>query len=182
MERAQMNLFSAWSRPLIRVAGTVALFIGILASPALLAQTAGQDIPEAEVHAEYDRFVAAVGTTDYHVAHIMLGTEDRAREVINRIQRGESFAQLARKYSLDPPSAKQGGDLGWNTPPSFDPVFSDAMVKLTPGEYSARPVHTRFGWHIIEVIETRPAQIPPFEQVEWQIRNKLSRQQPNTAY
>lgn len=101
--------------------------------------------------------------TQTHVRHILLKTDaltteteatTKLAQIRERIEQGEDYAALARAYSQDPGSASQGGDLGWVTPGTMVPEFEQAMNRLRPGEIS-QPVHSRFGWHLIEVIDRR---------------------------
>jgi peptidyl-prolyl cis-trans isomerase SurA len=85
-------------------------------------------------------------------------SEDEARLQIQRLQTrilgGEDFAELARSNSDDEGSAPAGGDLGWISPGTMEPVFEQAMGTLAPGELS-RPFRTRYGWHLVQVTERR---------------------------
>lgn len=78
----------------------------------------------------------------------------RLADLRDRIQQGESFAELARAHSDDQGTASEGGDLGWTSPGELDPDFQEAMDQLAPGEVS-QPFRTRFGWHIVQVEERR---------------------------
>ena len=78
----------------------------------------------------------------------------RLEQLRERIVQGDEYAALARAYSEDPGSASQGGDLGWVSPGTMVPEFEKAMDDLQPGEIS-QPVESRFGWHLIEVLERR---------------------------
>ncbi len=98
-----------------------------------------------------------------HARHILLkedelhsDAENRARiqQLLLRLQGGEDFAELARTHSQDTISATRGGDLGWLAPGDTVPAFEKAMDELAPGEIS-KPVKSRFGWHIIQVLEYR---------------------------
>ncbi|MDR2877289.1 MAG: peptidylprolyl isomerase [Chromatiales bacterium] len=98
-----------------------------------------------------------------HARHILksvneLVDDDNARaavlELRARALAGEDFAALAREYSQDPGSATNGGDLGWISPGQMVGEFERTMNELTPGEIS-QPVRTRFGWHIVQVLERR---------------------------
>lgn len=80
--------------------------------------------------------------------------EARMRVLIERIRNGEDFGELARAHSDDAASAINGGDLGWVDPGDFDPQFAEAMERLEEGEMSD-VVRTRFGLHLIEVLERR---------------------------
>ncbi|MGK4330413.1 peptidylprolyl isomerase SurA [Lonsdalea quercina] len=105
-----------------------------------------------------------VSVTEMHARHILLRpsvvmTDDQARakllEVAQQIKSGgTTFAAQARQLSQDPGSANQGGDLGWSSPDVYDPVFRDALLKLHKGEISP-PVHSSFGWHLIQLMDTR---------------------------
>ena len=85
------------------------------------------------------------------------------------------FEELAKK-SKDTGSAANGGDLDWAAPDSFVKPFSDAMTKLTKGQYTENPVQTQFGWHVIRLDDVRDTQFPPMEQVAPQIREGLQQQ------
>ena len=96
-------------------------------------------------------------------SHILLRpdtlvTEDQVKtritQLYDRIMGGESFDELARAHSQDPGSASHGGSLGWVTPGQMVPEFEKAMNKLKIGEVS-KPVKTRFGWHLIKVLDRR---------------------------
>ncbi|MGD8783326.1 MAG: peptidylprolyl isomerase [Thioalkalispiraceae bacterium] len=80
--------------------------------------------------------------------------EEKLSLIRKRILAGEEFASLAKAASDDTGSAYQGGDLGWVSPGKMVPEFEEAMNKLQPGEIS-QPFRSRFGWHIVEVIERR---------------------------
>ncbi|EFO8102601.1 peptidylprolyl isomerase SurA [Salmonella enterica] len=106
----------------------------------------------------------SISVTEVHARHILLKpspimNDQQARlkleEIATDIKSGKTtFAAAAKEYSQDPGSANQGGDLGWATPDIFDPAFRDALTKLHKGQISA-PVHSSFGWHLIELLDTR---------------------------
>ncbi|WP_023640791.1 peptidylprolyl isomerase SurA [Dickeya zeae] len=106
----------------------------------------------------------AVSVTEVHARHILLTTsvvmndaqaKAKLEEVANQIRSGKlSFAAAAKQLSQDPGSANQGGDLGWASPDMYDPAFRDALMDLKKGEISA-PIHSSFGWHLIQLLDTR---------------------------
>ena len=106
----------------------------------------------------------SISVTEVHARHILLKpspimTDQQARlkleQIAADIKSGKTtFAAAAKEFSQDPGSANQGGDLGWAAADIFDPAFRDALTKLNKGQMSA-PVHSSFGWHLIELLDTR---------------------------
>jgi peptidyl-prolyl cis-trans isomerase C len=119
---------------------------------------------EQELRAEYETQLAAMPKTEYHARHILLATEPYAQKVIERLDKGEKFDALAKSESMDS-SKNNGGDLGWFTANRMVPEFSGAVIALKPGEYTHKPVQTQFGWHVIQLLETRELTPPPYDQV-----------------
>ena len=124
-----------------------------------------------------------------HARHILLRTganlsEAKARERLadlkRRVQSGQAdFAQLAREFSQDS-SAANGGDLGWSSPGLFVPEFEEAIDALRPGEISD-PIVTRFGVHLVQLLERRQATLTQREQREL-ARNMLREKKLDEAY
>jgi peptidyl-prolyl cis-trans isomerase C len=120
---------------------------------------------DAELHAEYDAQVANSSKTQYHARHILVSSQDAAQKLIDQLKKGAKFDELAKKNSTDS-SKDQGGDLGWFSPSSMVPPFAQAVEGLKKGEYTQTPVQTQYGWHVIELLDTRDTPIPPFDQVK----------------
>jgi peptidyl-prolyl cis-trans isomerase C len=139
-------------------------------------ELAKHPITDAQVKAEYDKQKSAVGGQEYHARHILVEKEDEAKAIIDQLNKGAKFEDLAKK-SKDPGSAERGGDLGWNVPDGFVKPFSDAMVKLAKGKYTDKPVQSQFGWHVIKLEDSRPVEFPPMDKVAPQIRETLQQQQ-----
>jgi peptidyl-prolyl cis-trans isomerase C len=129
-------------------------------------------VKDADIKAEYDKYKAQVGDKEYHARHILVGTEDEAKQIIAKLKGGAKFEDLA-KQSKDPGSAPNGGDLDWANPASFVPEFSKAMTSLQKGQVTETPVHTQFGWHVIKLEDVRPAKVPPLEEVKQQVAESL---------
>lgn len=123
---------------------------------------------EAELKAEYDTQVAAMPKTQYHARHILVKTEAEAKDVIDRIKKGQKFETVAAQVSLDS-SKSSGGDLGFFPPNTMVKPFSDAVVALKKGEMTMTPVQTEFGWHVIKLEDTRESPPPPFDAVKDQV-------------
>jgi len=119
---------------------------------------------EQELRAEYEAQLAAMPKTEYHARHILVATEPFAQKIIDRLDKGEKFDALAKAESMDS-SKNNGGDLGWFTPGRMVPEFAGAVMALKPGEYTHKPVQTQYGWHVIQLLETREVTPPPFDQV-----------------
>jgi peptidyl-prolyl cis-trans isomerase C len=112
---------------------------------------------------------------EHHARHILLETEEAAREVIVLLDGGADFAELAKERSTGP-SGPNGGDLGYFAAEQMVPEFSQATAALEPGQYSAEPTETQFGWHVIKVEDRRIGETVPLEAIEAQLREVLARE------
>jgi peptidyl-prolyl cis-trans isomerase C len=133
-------------------------------------------IPDADLHKEYDSIKTQIGDKEYKVRHILVKTEDQAKEIISELQKGAKFDELAKARSEDPGSKEKGGDLDWNAPANFVKPFGDAMKATPKGKFTPQPVQTQFGWHVIEVDDVRDAKVPSFEEVKPQLQQRLQAQ------
>jgi peptidyl-prolyl cis-trans isomerase C len=131
-------------------------------------------VTDAEIKAEYDKFVAANGGKEYRARHILVEKEDEAKALIADLKKGGKFEDLAKKASKDPGSGANGGDLDWANAASYVPEFSNAMVKLEKGQMTDTPVKSQFGFHIIRVDDVREAQLPKLDEVKPQITQQLT--------
>ncbi len=132
-------------------------------------------VKDEAVKNEYDAIVKAMGDKEYKARHILLEKEDEAKSIVARLQKGEKFEELA-KQSKDPGNKDRGGDLGWSHPGGYVKPFADALVKLEKGKFSATPVKTEFGWHVIQLDDIRELKHPPFDEVKPQIQQRLQQQ------
>jgi len=138
-------------------------------------------ISDAEIQAEYDRAKASASSNEYHARHILVKTEEEAKKVLAELGKKAKFADLAKKYSLDPGSAKNGGDLNWADPNAFVKEFSDVLVALKKGETTKTPVKTQFGYHIIKLDDTRPTKIPALAEVKGEVQKQLQQKRVRDA-
>lgn len=132
-------------------------------------------ISDSDVQKEYDNIRSAVGDKEYKARHILVEKESEARDIIASLNKGGKFDELA-KASKDPGSKDRGGDLGWANKASYVPAFSEAMVKLQPGQYTQAPVQSNFGWHVIQLDDVRELKTPPFDEVKPQIIQRMRQQ------
>jgi peptidyl-prolyl cis-trans isomerase C len=140
----------------------------------------GREPTEQELRAEYATQVAALPHTEYHARHILVPTEADAKNLIAKLDKGANFADLAKSNSIDPSKAN-GGDLGWFSPQGMVKPFADAVVQLKQGEYTHEPVHTQYGWHIIELEGTRDLAVPSFDKVRQRL-DQIVKQKKFKAY
>lgn len=122
--------------------------------------------------AEYEKLKAKMSDKEYKARHILLGKEADAKQIIEKLKKGEKFEELA-KASTDPGSKDKGGELEWSQPGGFVKPFSDAMVKLEKGKYTETPVETPYGWHVIRLEDVRPAKIPDLDEVKPRLQQHL---------
>ncbi|SIQ64462.1 peptidyl-prolyl cis-trans isomerase C [Rhizobium sp. RU35A] len=123
-----------------------------------------------EVKARYDKEVAAMPKEEeVHARHILVKTEEEAKDIIKQLDAGKDFVELAKEKSEDT-SKSDGGDLGYFTKGRMVPEFEEAAFALQKGQYTKTPVKSQFGWHVIKVEDKRDAQPPAFDQVEPQVR------------
>lgn len=139
-----------------------------------LAELLGQKVlgdkeptPE-ELKAEYEKQIAKMPKTEYKARHILVDSEEKARELIAKLDTGADFATLAKENSSDS-SSTEGGDLGWFAPSRMVKPFADAVEALEKGAYTKDPVQSQFGWHVIRLDDTRPLEPPSYEAVEQQL-------------
>lgn len=130
-------------------------------------------VTDAEVQAEYDKFKAQTGDKEYHVRHILVDTEQQAKDIIAKIKGGAKFEDLA-KQSKDTGTASSGGDLDWAVPSAFPPEFAAAVKGLQKGQVTETPVHTGNGYHVVKVDDIRAAKLPSLEEVKPQIQEELA--------
>jgi peptidyl-prolyl cis-trans isomerase C len=150
-----------------------------LAMEELLSSVGKAATTEAAERKAYDEAAKAEPPQEeIHARHILLPTKEAAEKALARIKGGEDFAKVAAEVSKDP--SGNGGDLGWFTKDRMVPEFSDAAFKLKKGEIS-EPVKTQFGWHIIQVEDTRMKTFPPFEQVKDQAARYVSQKAESEA-
>ena len=136
-----------------------------------LEQKVNEKITDADIQKVYDEYVANFeGEKEAKAKHILVDTEDLAKEIITKLNNGEKFEDLARQYSKDQP------DLGYFTAKMMVPEFSDAAFAMEKGTYSKEPVKTEFGYHIIFVEDFRDAEPLPLENLKEQIKVSLGQQ------
>ena len=124
---------------------------------------------EAEMKKVYDDYRKAFKPQrEVKAKHILVDNEAKAREVIEKLNKGGDFDKLAKEYSKEP------ADLGYFTKDIMIPEFSEAAFALKPGKYTTAPIKTQFGYHVIMVEDARDAKPLPYEQVKPQLKGMVA--------
>ncbi|MDY0087145.1 MAG: peptidylprolyl isomerase [Coriobacteriia bacterium] len=157
-----------------------------LATQRLMEELVGDDEVTDEEIAKYyeENKTEFEEQTATRASHILFDKDDKAtaEKVLAEVKGGAAFDELAKKYSKDPGSAAQGGDLGWSDPARpFVTEFQEALDKLKVGEISDL-VETEYGWHIIKVDEKRDERTKPLDEVREQIEAAILKQRNVAAY
>jgi len=144
---------------------------------AYVASLARSQITEAKLRQAYDQYAKeAPQTEEVHARHILVATEQEAKDIIEQLKKGADFATLAKDKTTDPSGKSNGGDLGYFTKQDMVPEFANAAFAMKPGEFSQTPVHTQFGWHVIKVEDKRAGKAGTYEQVAPEIAQQMTQQ------
>ena len=135
-----------------------------LAASEAIETLAADAVTDEAIQAAYDEAYGSAGpATEYNASHILVETEEEAQALIEKIEGGADFAEVARESSTGP-SGPSGGELGWFTAGQMVPAFDEAVRGMTTGEL-AGPVQTQFGWHVIKLNDTREKDAPSLDEV-----------------
>ena len=142
---------------------------------AFLSKYVQENIKEENIKASYNNFIAdETSREEIKASHILIDTESEAIDVINMLNDGDDFAELAKNKSTGP-SGPSGGDLGWFKRGQMVPPFEKAAFSLNKNEISQRPVQTQFGWHVIKVFDKRIPEAPSYESMKSKLIQDLER-------
>ncbi len=140
----------------------------------LLTRAIAPTLTDDAIKARYERDIAGKpGEEEVHAAHILVADEDKATAIIAQLKAGKDFSDLAKENSTDPSAKTNNGDLGFFKKTDMLPEFADAAFALKPGEITQAPVKTRFGFHVIKLIERRAAPAPELDSVRDEVRQSL---------
>jgi peptidyl-prolyl cis-trans isomerase C len=144
---------------------------------AYVGSIARTQITEAKVRQAYDQYAKeAPKTEEVHARHILVSSEQEAKDIIDQLKKGADFATLAKDKTIDPSGKSNGGDLGYFTKQDMVPEFANAAFAMKPGDFSQTPVHTQFGWHVIKVEDKRAGKAGTYEQVAPELQNQMVQQ------
>ncbi len=142
---------------------------------AFLSKYVQENIKEENIKASYNNFIAdETSREEIKASHILMDTESEAIDVINMLNNGDDFAELAKNKSTGP-SGPSGGDLGWFKRGQMVPPFEKAAFSLNKNEITQRPVQTQFGWHVIKIFDKRIPEAPSYESMKNKLIQDLER-------
>lgn len=132
-----------------------------------------EQVTEGAIQAAYDaQYGDQEVQTEWNASHILVKTEEEAKELTAALDKGADFAELAKEKSTGP-SGPRGGELGWFSDGQMVPPFQNAVAALEIGEVSA-PFQTDFGWHVAKLNDTREAAPTSLEDVRQEIVTTLT--------
>jgi peptidyl-prolyl cis-trans isomerase C len=132
---------------------------------AMLEREVGPHVTDTAVKERFDKEVgSAPPVMEIHARHILVDDEATGKKVIAELKKGGDFAALSKQYSKDAAAVEQGGDLGYFKATDMVPEFSTAAFALKDKEISPVPIHTQFGWHVVQTLDHRAAPPPSYDQ------------------
>lgn len=142
-----------------------------------LKRAVDERMTDEKLKAKYEELLPQIkeridGKEEIHARHIIVDDEEKAKEIIKKLNDGGDFQELAKMESTDG-TAKNGGDLGYFPEGVMDEDFTKAAFKLEPGEYTKKPVKTQFGYHVILLEDKRALEPPTFDEMKPQIKAQL---------
>ena len=133
-------------------------------------------VTDAMIDAEYKKLVESLkGQEEIKVSHILVDSEEKAKEIKKKLSKGAKFSALVKEFSSDEGSKANNGEIGYIIKGQLVPEFEAKAFSMKVKEISD-PVKTQFGWHIIQVLDKRPAQVPTAETEKPNITSRLSRE------
>ena len=148
-----------------------------LVADAYVASISRSQISEAKLRAAYDDYAKqAPQQEEISARHILVPTEQEAKDIIEQLKKGADFATLAKDKTTDPSGKSNGGDLGYFTKQDMVPEFANVAFALKKGEYTQTPVKTQFGWHVIKLEDRRQGKAGTYEQVAPEIAQRMTQQ------
>ena len=138
--------------------------LGIVAQAMAAEFFENTEISEDEILAEYNTQVELAPPLQFKARHILVESQGEAMSIIEQLNDGADFEELAKEKSTGP-SGPSGGDLGWFSPNQMVEPFSNAVQVLEDGQFASEPTQTQFGWHVILREDSRETEAPTLDSV-----------------
>jgi peptidyl-prolyl cis-trans isomerase D len=143
------------------------------------------EISQEDLEAYYEQRAGDLAREERRASHILIedgaDTEQTLAAIQERLEAGESFEELAKEFSIDTVSAKEGGDLGYAGRGVYDEAFEEALFSLEEGKVSGS-VKTSFGVHLIRLDDVRRSEVPALAEIEQQLRTELASERAQEKY
>ena len=131
-----------------------------------------EELTDEAIQEAYDaKYADFEGVDEFNASHILVETEEQAKEIKAQLDDGADFAELAKEHSTGP-SGPNGGELGWFGSGQMVPAFEAAVIGLKKGQVS-EPVKTQFGWHLVTLNDKRKSEAPELDQVRAELTQTL---------
>ena len=132
-------------------------------------------VTDSMIDTEYNKLADSLkGKEEVKASHILVDTEEKAKEAKKKLSKGTNFADVAKEFSNDKSTKSSGGTLGYFIEGQLVPEFEKKAFAMKVGEISD-PVKTQFGWHIIKVEDKRKVKVPSKEEAKQSVISKLNR-------
>ena len=139
------------------------------------------EVSDDTLRKEYEILKLQMGDNEFKPRHILVESENEARDIIASLKKGTDFSKLAAEKSQDDGSKANGGELDWSPSAAYVRPFAEALEKLEKGKMTENPVHTSFGWHVIQLDDVRPMQVPPFDEVKQNLQQRILQREFGTV-
>lgn len=130
-------------------------------------------VNERDMQAAYNLMKSQYNPNEYKVRHILVKTEKEAKDLLYLIEAGEDMGKLAKKHSLDTPTAKNDGIIPFTNITKFTiPSFANTLRSLKKGQVAKQPLKSQHGYHLIKVEDSRAVPFPALKDIRAQVQNQ----------
>lgn len=133
-----------------------------------------QNVSDKMIDEEYSKLTKELkGQKEIKTSHILVDSEEKAKEIKQKIDKGEDFAKLAKENSKDEGSKVKGGEIGYTMKGQLVPEYEATAYALAKDQVS-NPVKSQFGWHVIKLVDKRDVKVPTKQEAEAGIKQNLN--------
>ena len=138
-------------------------------------------VGDEDLRKEYEALKALLGDKEFKAQHIMVGTEEEAKDIIARIKKGAKFDKVAAEKSKDASSKDKGGDLGWRHGGNLPKQFTEALAKVKKNSLIDQPVQLQGNWHVLRLDDVRPFKMPSADEIKQDLQQRILQRQLEAA-